>query len=235
MKRNPKTGVLIQSRMSSSRMPGKMLMDLAGMPLVEYVYKRCGTAQKPDMIAVITSTDISDDPLNDYCTNHDITVFRGSLNNVLHRFVQAASFFNLDFVCRVCGDSPFVDPIMIDRMLVEAICFNYDYLSLTHTIDGFLSEIIKCKALEKSSRMTSDPHDIEHVTRHIRRNAHLFETKWIDMNVPYLGPGISITVDQPEDLEFCSAIAEDLSLNMGYDRLDFESDDVMRAIERYLK
>ncbi len=234
MKRRQQSGLLIQSRMSSFRLPGKMLMDFAGIPLVEYVYKRCRTAQKPDMIAVITSTDISDDPLNDYCINHDIMIFRGSLNNVLHRFVEASSFFNLDFVCRVCGDSPFVDPVMIDRMLDEAIRFNYDYTSLNHAIDGFISEVIKFEALEKSSQMTSDPYDMEHVTSHIRMNSHMFETRWIDMDVPYHGPGISMTIDKPEDFEFCCAIAEDLSFNVGKDRFDFESNDVLRAIERHL-
>ena len=114
-----KKGILIQSRLSSSRLPKKMLMDIGGYKLVEFVYKRAILSTQSDMVAIITSTHRSDDELYEFCKAKNIPVFRGSLDNVLERYIEASDFFELDIVVRVCGDSPFVDVDYIDEQLIN--------------------------------------------------------------------------------------------------------------------
>ena len=148
-----KKGIFIQSRMTSSRLPGKMMKPFCGIPLVEYVYRRCLTARDVDVIAVLTSTELSDTILYDYCRKMNIPVFRGDLNNVLHRYIEAANYYHVDYVCRVCGDSPFVDTAMIAPMFHEIAFSSHDYISLAGCIDGFFSEIVSTSTLKKSRRV----------------------------------------------------------------------------------
>jgi len=145
-----KKGILIQSRLSSSRLPKKMLMNLGEFKLVEFVYRRCLLSKESDICAVITSTDSSDDELYNFCIKKDIPIFRGSLNNVLQRYVDASEFFGLDLICRVCGDSPFVDTKYIDEMFADLINNNIDYIGFDKDtiIHGLDSEVFKFNILK---------------------------------------------------------------------------------------
>ena len=203
-----KKAILIQARLSSERFPGKMLKKIGEYTLVEYVYNRCLQSKNTDEVAILTSNQFSDDLLVQCCLDRGIQFFRGSLDNVLERYINGAESLGCDVICRVCGDSPFVDVEKIDEMfnIMENGKIN-DYISITGIIPGFLSEVFKTSALKKSLNSTFDMNDLEHVTRYIRNNLNSF-------NITFLKAGmaerklddIQLTIDYPKDLELANEI-----------------------------
>jgi spore coat polysaccharide biosynthesis protein SpsF len=191
-----KKGIFIQARLSSSRFPGKMLEKLDGIPLVEYVYNRCILSKEANQVIVITSIESSDDNLYKYCIDKDINVFRGSLDNVLERFIAAAKVYQCTLIGRVCGDSPFVDIDNLDNMFRECQKNKFDYVRYEQKVAGFLSEVVTLEALEKSYLNTKQIADVEHVTRYILENQKKFKVdiQREEMNIK------SLTIDYPQDL-----------------------------------
>lgn len=110
-----RTGVIIQARMSSARLPGKVLLPLAGVPVLERTVDRARLATRADLVVVATSADASDDPVADLCARVGAPVHRGPLNDVATRVVQTADALDIDAVVRVSADSPFIDPALLDR------------------------------------------------------------------------------------------------------------------------
>jgi spore coat polysaccharide biosynthesis protein SpsF len=110
----PKTLAIIQARMSSSRLPGKVLLDIGGQPMLARVVERARQAQSLDGIVVATTTDPSDDSVERLCTERGYAVYRGSLQDVLDRYYQAARTFGAQVVVRITGDCPIIDPGVID-------------------------------------------------------------------------------------------------------------------------
>lgn len=201
-----KKGILIQARLSSSRFPGKMLKSLGEVPLVQYVFNRCEISSQADLVGVITSFEKSDDLLYDYCKKAGIPVFRGSLDNVLDRYIQAAKYFECDIVCRVCGDSPFVDIFCIDK-LFRAIRDSEDYLSVEGRLKGFIFEVVTLKALLKVQCLTNSVDDLEHVTKYIRNNLEIFNYRTFDMkSMDRKLQDITLTIDYKKDLELANSI-----------------------------
>ena len=112
-----KTVAIIQGRMSSSRLPGKVLLDLGGKPMLQRVLERVRLAKGIDGIIVATSADTSDDPIQHWCDANNIACHRGSLHDVLDRFHGAAMASAADVIVRVTADCPFIDPILIDAAI----------------------------------------------------------------------------------------------------------------------
>lgn len=226
-----KKAILIQARMSSSRFPGKMLSLIKGKHLINFVFERCKKSRNADIVAVLTSTDNSDDCLFNHCLSSGFPVFRGSLNNVLERYINAAKFFNADLICRVCGDSPFVDYCMIDNMFFALEQDGLDYISLSpkSCIPGFISEVISIKALEKAYANFRSEKDLEHVTSFIRDNPDNFKLSFIDSGLTTEQMlDLKLTVDLPEDLKICNKVTKFLED-------DFSSRDVIIALEKNLE
>ncbi len=196
---------------------------LDGVPLVEYVYKRSSASKEAEIIAVITSDDGSDDGLYAYCVKRGIKAFRGSLDNVLDRYIKAAEFFKAGVVCRVCGDSPFVDTGLIDKMFNIQADEGLDYVAPDKNtcIAGLDSEVITLSALRRSSEGASEA-ESEHVTLFLKNNNGKFKTKFVDAKMrPLEISDISLTVDNPEDIKLCNKIAA--ALGPVY---DFKSRDI---------
>lgn len=108
---------IIQGRMSSSRLPGKVLLDLDGKPMLQRVIERVQQSDLIDQVVIATSNDPSDDPIEQYCSMHSIACHRGSLHDVLDRFYTAAIAYNADLIVRVTADCPFIDPELIDETI----------------------------------------------------------------------------------------------------------------------
>lgn len=222
-----KKAVLIQARMSSSRFPGKMLSRLKGEYLIDFVFTRCSKSATADLVAIVTSTEKSDDPLYEHCLRRGFPVFRGSLNNVLERYIEAAKFFNIDFICRVCGDSPFVDYNSIDKMFTVLTREGIDFVSLSPVdcAPGFISEVVTLKALQKAYANHRSEQDLEHVTLFIRENPGDFKACYLNAGLAMGGKlDLKLTVDYPQDLSVCNKIAEFLDK-------DFSSQDVLNVLE----
>jgi spore coat polysaccharide biosynthesis protein SpsF len=121
----PRAVAIIQGRMSSSRLPGKILADIAGQPMLRRVFTRTSRAQTLDHVLFATTTDVSDDPVAEYCEFSGMSFTRGSLYDVLDRYYQAASRARADVVVRITADCPLIDPALIDDA-VNAIWGRFD-------------------------------------------------------------------------------------------------------------
>ena len=223
--------VFIQARMSSARFRGKMLEKIDGLPLVEFVYQRC-LKVNCDVVTILTSTDYSDNEMYEYCCDRQIPVHRGPLDNVLKRFVDAGDFYQATHICRVCGDSPFVDTDYIDQMFEMMTDLRQktpvlDYMTITGCLDGFRSEIVTLSALKRALRTTNRPDYLEHVTKYIVENPLSFKTEFLNSKLTCDGVAdVSITVDYPRDMELVNHV-----IKHGLNGFDFSSNDVLKCIE----
>lgn len=228
------SGILIQARMSSTRFPGKMLADIGPYGLVEFVYRRCLEAKNPNIVAVITSLDPSDDKLYDFCIEHNIKIFRGNLDNVLSRYIEAADNFKIDTIVRVCGDSPFVDVEKIDEMLEIYQNKNLDYVNFDKTtvLWGLDSEVISTNLLKKISTLNLLDEDKEHVTLYIKKTIEQYKSAQIKLHHPQdQVEKLKLTVDYREDLELCKKLLK----HFEHKQFKFSTDDVDQAIKKELK
>jgi len=151
---------IVQARLGSTRLPNKVLAPIGDVPLIEYLLGRLSKSQRVTEIVLATSTGQINDQLTDVVENLGYHVFRGSENDVLQRYVDAARATNADVVIRITGDCPFVDPQLIDDMLEDFFASNVDYMSNTDPPtfpDGFDIEIFMTSALFRSSEMATSP------------------------------------------------------------------------------
>lgn len=198
------TGAVIQARMGSSRLPGKVLEDISGQPLLWHVIKRLERCEKIDKVVVATSTNELDDPIETFCQELDINCFRGSESNVLNRFVEAAKDNQLSKVVRICADSPLIDPETIDTMihLLEESKSNLVTISpdKTSLLDGF--EVTRLAFLEKLETLATEEYHFEHVTYLAKEKPELGKVTYYDPPRELCFRDIRITVDTEKDLEF---------------------------------
>lgn len=230
----PRRVAIIQARTSSSRFPGKVLADLAGLPMIVFMVQRVRQARRIDHLLVATSTDPSDDLLAATLQTHGIACFRGDLNDVLDRFTQAARSAGADQVVRLTGDCPLMDADLIDRALAELACGDADYVANVlppSYPDGLDVECFTMAALETAWRDARLPSEREHVTPFIRQGgAGLRARNWAavaDLSA------LRWTVDHPDDLVHVRALVAACcppggaaAGSTGFDRFD-----VLRAIE----
>lgn len=163
---------IIQARMTSSRLPGKVLMDLGGRSVLEQMLLRVGRSKRLDEVVVATTVNATDDPIVDLCDRMQISFYRGDEKDVLGRFLGAAHDAEADTLVRLTGDCPMHDATVIDlcvdQFLADGAC---DYLSnvVPRTYpDGLDTEVFTRQALEKTDQMAHTDHWREHVTTYIR-------------------------------------------------------------------
>ena len=214
------TGIIIQARMGSSRLPGKVLKDIGLEPMLWHVYERASRASLADETIVATSTVPEDDDVVAFCERRDIPCHRGSEPDVLDRFYQTATAEDLDTVVRLTADCPFNSPTVIDQVIQAYRKHDAEYVSniLEYTYpDGYDTEVFGYDLLEWAWEETDDPREREHVTLQFRespdistRNVeNVVDTSrydWFDEDVIYRW-----CVDYPEDLEFVRAVYDRLT------------------------
>jgi len=197
------TIAIVQARMGSTRLPGKVLADLCGAPLLQRQLERVRRATSLDRVVVATSTDETDLPIAELCESLDVPCFRGDLNDVLARFLGAISEFNPEVVVRITADCPLISPSVIDSIVHSFFESDCDYLSntLDPTFpDGVDVEVVRVRALRALARLDTDIHEREHVTLGIYRRPEQFVVRNFTGD-PDLS-NLRWTVDSPEDLEF---------------------------------
>ncbi|MDO8521851.1 MAG: glycosyltransferase family protein [bacterium] len=202
---------IIQARMSSTRLPGKVMLDLAGEPLLYRVVERVRRAECSEVV-VATSVDASDDPVAELCNERGIKLYRGALDDVLDRYARAAQAFSADTIIRITSDCPLIDPDIIDRCIEAYRGGHYDYVSSCRGNEstfprGLDVEAFSRKALEKAASEAKEPYEREHVTPYIWENKK---------NIFSIGPVIEalqkyrrnyrLTVDYPEDYSLMQKI-----------------------------
>jgi spore coat polysaccharide biosynthesis protein SpsF len=206
---------IIQARMSSSRLPGKVLADLGHQPVLAWMVHRTRRANLIDRVVVATTTDPSDDPVAKFCLANEIALTRGSMNDVLDRYYQSAKHFKADVVVRLTGDCPLIDPEMLDENLevfLEAdppLDFAANRLPPPYkrTIPiGLDAEYCTFKALEYAWRVAGEKHQREHVMPYFYEHPEKFTILHITHEPDY--GQYRWTVDTPEDLDLLRKIAD---------------------------
>jgi spore coat polysaccharide biosynthesis protein SpsF len=208
-----KTKVIVQARMSSLRLPGKMMRPLWGLPLYFAVIERCSQTQGIDGVVLATSHETSDDILAQDAKRRGVCCFRGDLKNVLKRFLDCAEIHEIDTIIRVCGDSPFVDVEWISKAVKRFRKDPPDYVGWDKklTIAGLDSEVVTKSALEKASSLVLSLEDKEHVTQFIRQNPRQFKTYLHGLDAWHQRQAHqSLTVDTADDYERIQNIARQL-------------------------
>ncbi len=205
--------IIVQARMGSTRLPGKVLKKVLGKTLLEYLMERLRRAKGASDLCVATTTHAKEQPLLDVCARIPVKVFRGSEGDVLERYFGAARELKAEAVVRVTADCPLIDPQEVDK-LIECYLENsdqYDYLSngLTRTYPlGMGAEIFSFEALEKAHRGAKKDSEREHVTPYLHMNPRIFRLR----DVPYKEDlkEHRWTVDTDEDFQLVSKIIEAL-------------------------
>lgn len=219
---------ILQARASSSRLPGKVLKPLLGKPMLARQIERILRSELIDKLVVATSVEPEDDAIEKLCKEENIECFRGSLNDVLDRFYQAAKPYNPEHVVRLTGDCPLTDWEITDRLIKFHLIGDYDYSSnaLEPTYpDGLDAEIMKFSALECAWRLADSKPEREHVTLYIYKHPIQFkigkEKNSIDLSQ------LRWTVDEPEDF----VLVENIYRNLYYTNPAFKTQDVLAWLE----
>lgn len=203
------SGIILQARTGSTRMPEKVILPFyRKQSILDLLLEKAKKTGIPAVLA--TTTNPSDNRICALAANHNVPVFRGSENDVLDRFVQAARQFDFSKIIRVCADNPFLDFAGMQTLIAEFEKSDADYLSfqlagnkpsiLTHF--GFWTEAVRLKALENAQQLTTEKLYHEHVTNFIYNNPALFNVQFIQADpLVFSRTDIRMTLDTPEDFE----------------------------------
>lgn len=223
------TVAVVQARMSSSRLPGKVLMEIGGKPAIVFMAERLSGSHMIDRLVVATSEDASDDVLATTLQTAGIECFRGSLDDVLERFLAVATYTGADHLIRLTGDCPLIDVDIVDAVIGMLIEGGYDYVSNVDPPsfpDGLDAEAFTAAALIQSARDAELPSDREHVTQFMLRAENGFSRG------AYVSPidlsSLRWTIDYADDLDHVRRLVESVPGDpVKADRFDF-----LRASDR---
>jgi spore coat polysaccharide biosynthesis protein SpsF len=221
--------VLVQARIGSSRLPGKVMMPVEGQPLIVRVLERAQRARTPNLVALVTGARQRNSAMCDFVESRGISVFCGSDDDVLERYFLAACHFKADTVVRVTGDCPLGDPDVLDDVVAFYDKTGADYTSNVHEPtfpDGLDVEVMSFAALERAHRAAKLSSEREHVTPYIWKNSELFkQANWKsseDLSA------MRWCVDDERDLEFVRSIYREL-LPI---KRDFGMHDILALLKR---
>jgi spore coat polysaccharide biosynthesis protein SpsF len=228
--RSPRVGVVVQARMGSERLRGKVLEPIAGRPMLSWVLGRCRRARTPDVVVLATTVDSRDDPVAEHGIRSGVLVHRGPEDDVLLRYLGAADVAGLDVVVRVTADCPLVDPTVIDAVVSHFLSRAEppDYASNTwprSVPTGLDVEVFTTRALRRASEATTAPRDREHVTLYLKEHPEVFRLSPVE--ITDRGLDGRWTVDEPDDLAFVRAVVDALG-----GREDLHWREVLDLVER---
>ncbi|XPV76170.1 MAG: cytidylyltransferase domain-containing protein [Desulfovibrio sp.] len=200
---------VIQARMTSSRLPGKVLMPILGKPLLAYQLERLRRCKNIDKIVLATTTNTEDDPVAELAKHEKIDIFRGSEHDVLDRMYHAATAAKATTFVRLTGDCPLIDPLLIDTMVTLLDNPQIDYAHTAQSFaEGLSCEVCSMKLLEEAWNKAELASEREHVTLYIRNRPEKYSL--FSYNNERDDSGYRITVDEPEDFEVVKLIIEAL-------------------------
>ncbi len=200
---------IIQARMSSTRLPGKVMKTVSGRPIIGYMFERLSHSKMIDKIILATSVNPAEDELCDYIESEGFDVFRGSEDDVLERFYLAAQKYNADHVVRATGDCPCIDPVVCDRLFRTFFNGKADYAELSPDFaEGADCEVFTFKALEQAYNNTTLKSEREHVTLYINKHPELFKKFLLPNQTD--DSKYRFTIDEERDFIVVKAIFEAL-------------------------
>jgi spore coat polysaccharide biosynthesis protein SpsF len=207
----PNIIAIIQARMGSTRLPGKVLQDVLDQPMLMRSVIRARHSQYVKGVVVATTTQTGDDAIEAFCRSHGFPVFRGNNLDVLDRYYQAALHFQADVIVRLTADCPLVDPQVIDHTIAEFFRSGVDFacnrlpppLGRTYPI-GLDTEVCAFAGLERTWKEAKEPYEREHVMPYFYDQPGRYKTLRVDYPVDY--GSLRWTVDAAEDLELIRKI-----------------------------
>lgn len=206
--------VIIQARTGSTRLPGKVLKKISGKTVLEHVVRRVQACKKTDSVIVATTVEKADLQIVKWCADNKVSVFCGSVRDVLDRYYQTARLFNVTHVIRITSDCPLIDPKLIDKIIEFQKQKKANYASniLTLTFpDGEDVEVFTFQALEKTWRKAMAGSEREHVTPYMRNHPELFTQASYKSSIDY--SNLRWTLDEPRDLELIKRVYKQLYRN----------------------
>ncbi len=228
------TLICIQARISSSRLPGKVMMPLAGAPLLLRMVERVRAAKVDARIAVITSTSQSDDAVEALCMENGIDCFRGHLTDLLDRHYQAAKQLGASVIAKIPSDCPLIDPAAIEKVFHSFNSSKYDYVSNLHPAtfpDGNDVEIFTFEALETAWAESDRTFEREHTTPFIWERPERFRIGNVQWETGFdYSMSHRWTIDYPKDYEFIREVYDYLWRK---ERPIFFIRDILNLIEEY--
>ena len=200
--------------MNSKRLPGKVMMKIAGQPMIWYVVKRVEAVKRIAKVVVATSKEKSDDSIALFCKKNKIQCFRGNLENVLDRYYKAAKKFNADIIVRVTADCPLIDGNLVKKALKLFKIAKPDYLSNTIVRTyprGFDLEIFTFESLKEAFKQAENNDELEHVTPYIWKHPGRFRLS--NMRQKTDDSKFRVTVDEKEDFLLVKRLIEEYGAN----------------------
>ena len=218
---------IVQARMGSKRLPGKVLSMIQGRTMLERVVERARRAERVSRVVVATSEAPEDDAIASVCRESAIDVFRGSEHDVLARYLGAAQQFDADPIVRLTADCPLLDPVVVDAVVARFAAGDVDYAANINPPtfpDGLDTEVFSRNALEQAAREARLRSEREHVTLYIRNHPEIFRIA----NVCHARDlsAMRWTVDEPADLELVRAVYAE------FGNPDFGMEDVLRLLAK---
>jgi len=210
-KEYPKVVVTIEARMTSSRLPGKVMLPANGKPMLEHLVSRLKQVKSIQEIVLATTINQTDDCLVEFAQQQGIAWFRGSEEDVLLRVIGAAESVDADIVVEITGDCPIIDPLIVGQTIQMYLYNDCDYVSNGHVRsypDGMDSQVFSLEVLKRSAAMTTDPLDHEHVTLYILNHPELFSHIYLIASPDLYWPELGLTLDEPKDYELLKKIIE---------------------------
>lgn len=211
---------IIQARMNSSRLPGKVILDIHGVPELVHVVRRVQKAKHIDKILLATTNDKIDDVIEHCCSKYNILCYRGSEDDVLDRYFRAASNFDAtdeDYIIRITADCPFIDAEVVDMVVDAALKSKRDYVSNTIKPtfpDGLDVEVFTYKALTIAWQNATLKSEREHVTPYLHKHPEIFSVLNIENTTDY--SSLRWTLDEKEDFEVTLSVYNELYCERKY-------------------
>lgn len=205
-------GIIVQARMGSQRLPGKVLYPIAGKPMLQYLLERLEHCRGIDKVVIATSTDQSDNPIFEFCQQYGADCYRGSLLNVAGRFKEVLDVYQLDSFVRISGDSPLLDQKLIELGL-EIFCRN-DFDLVTNVRPrsypkGQSVEIVSGSAFNAAYPLMQTDEELEHVTKYFY--LHQADFSIFNFAAPQAYGDIQLSVDNRQDMEIFAAMVRMMS------------------------
>jgi len=202
---------IIEARMTSSRLPGKVLMKALGQPLLHHLVFRLRAVPSLDGIVLATTVNATDDALESFVKSERIACFRGSEDDVMARVIGAAESVQADVIVEITGDCPIIDPQIVEQTIRMYRAHDADYVGnakIRSYPDGMDTQVFSVETLKRSASMTRAPLDREHVTLHIRNHPELFSQVHLVAPPEMYWPELGLTLDELEDYELLKRIIE---------------------------
>jgi spore coat polysaccharide biosynthesis protein SpsF len=206
-----KVVAIVEARMASTRLPGKVLLPAAGRPMLAHLVERLRAAPSIDHIVIATTTSPGDEVIERFAAGAGVGCFRGSPDDVMQRVLEAGTAFDADIVVEVTGDCPIVDPEIVEQTIRMFRAHSASYVSncgVRTYPDGMEVQVFPLAALRRSAEMTVEPLDREHVTLHIRNHPELFPPVHLVAPPSQHWPGLGLTLDEPGDYALIKALIE---------------------------